>query len=85
MSRQGAGEGRLQRELLADLLDDAARVLRRGPDAEAELLALHLAKVDGPHRSAWSKLAPITCLMADRPAARHLVQDLMKGADAEAR
>ena len=75
----------LRRHLLADLLDDASRTLRRGPDADAELLALHLAKHDAPVRSAWSKLAPITCLMADRPAARRLVDDLKKGADAEAR
>jgi len=75
----------LRRHLLADLLDDAARVLRRGPDADAELLALHLAKHDAPVRSAWSKLSPTTCLIADRPAARRLVEELTKDADAEAR
>lgn len=76
---------RLTLHLLADLLDDAARTLRRGPDADAELLALHLVKLDGPHRSAWLRMAPLTCRPAEKSAARRLVQDLMEGADAQAR
>jgi hypothetical protein len=72
----------MRRILLADLLDDAARVLRKGPDADAQALALHLVKHDGPVRSAWSKLAPMTCLMTDRPAARRLVDELTKEFDA---
>lgn len=62
--------GDLARELLADLLDDAARVLRRGPHADAQALALHLTELDGPHRAAWLKLAPLTCRQVDRTAAR---------------
>jgi hypothetical protein len=66
------------RELLADLLDDAARLLRSGPDADAQALALHLAKLEGPHRAAWLKMAPLVCRLGVRPAAQRLVATLTR-------
>lgn len=68
----------LMRELLADLLDDAAQLLRRGPAADAQALALHLATLEGPHRAAWLKMAPLACRFAVRPAARRMVATLTR-------
>ena len=64
------------RELLADLLDDAARLLRKGPDADAQALALVLAGLEGPHRAAWLKLAPLTCRPTAQTQARRMVGEL---------
>lgn len=77
MAGQGVALPPLLRVLLADLLDDAARVLRRGTDDDAQRLALHLVEVDGPHRSAWLKMAPLCCRAQDRPAVRGLVKGLI--------
>ena len=69
----------LARELLADLLDDAARLLRRGPAADAQALAEHLAKLEGPHRAAWLKMAPLACRPTAQTQARRMVGELTGG------
>lgn len=90
----------LARELLADLLDDAAahpvagfdaarcrrlaRVLRtQGAAApasrEATAAALELARIEGPHRHAWSFWAArLVAGEARRWRARHLVQQWVR-------
>lgn len=68
----------LQREMLADLLDDAARLLRWGPDADAQALAEQLAKLEGPHRAAWLKMAPLMCGRPVRAVARRTMARLCR-------
>jgi hypothetical protein len=69
----------LLRELLADLLTDAARLLRCGPAADAQALALRLVELEGPHRAAWLKMAPLTCRPTAQTQARRMVGELTGG------
>lgn len=66
----------LVRELLADLLDDAARLLLKGPCDAVEDAARRLAATPGPHRSAWLKLAHLSQSPGRRQAAVQLLSEL---------
>lgn len=69
--KQAAERLRIERELLADLLDDARRQILAG-DIRAELLAVHLLGFE-PLRSAFSKLGPLAMRKRDQRAARRFL------------
>lgn len=66
----------LVRELLADLLDDAARALRGGDDA-ADSLALHVMAF-APLADCLGKLGAMTVRQRDRERVRRVLSDLRK-------
>lgn len=66
---------RLRRELLADVVFDAAQALRAGDD-RAEALALHLLSFE-PLRAILGRLGVLTTHQRDRAAAKRVLAELL--------
>ena len=65
----------MRRDLLADLLDDARRLILAG-DARAEALAAHILSFE-PLRDAFAKLGPLVVHPRDRAEARRTLARLL--------